>query len=125
MACCPTCGQTMPERQGSPSWLLDLLTNGQPHREVYHGRDGGWWVTYGGGEVSADAVRALVEGGHIVSVYSDCPKDAYHVGRTLDVARTMAERQKHQRRKDAPKIYVGDPEQANAGKREMRKVAVS
>jgi hypothetical protein len=89
--------------------LLDLLTNGQPHREVYIANDrSGWWVTYGGGQVDEAAVRELVAGGHIRSVYSDCPNDCYHVGRTLDVARTMEERKKHRRRKDAPLIYVQD-----------------
>lgn len=91
------------------SSLLAILTNGVPHREVYHGRDGGWFVTYGGGQVSVEAVQSLFDRGLIVSVYNNCPADAYHVGRTLDVKRTMEERKKHRRGKDAPKIYVGDP----------------
>jgi hypothetical protein len=93
--------------------LLDLLTNRtlqHRKREVYRADNGsGWYVTYSGGKVNVDAVRELVAGGHIRSVYSDCPNDCYHVGRTLDVARTIEERKKHRRGKDAPKIYVDDP----------------
>lgn len=88
--------------------MLDLLTNGTPHREVYAGRDGGWWVTHGGGEVTSHAVSELVSSGAVVSVYSDCPKDAYHVGRTLDTVRTLAARMNCHRKADSPKIYVGD-----------------
>ena len=89
--------------------LLDLLTNGHPHRNVYRADNGsGWYVTRGGGKVDVEAVRELVAGGHIRSVYSDCPDDCYHVGRTLDVGRTLEERKKHRRAKDAPLIYVGD-----------------
>ncbi len=102
---CPTCGQPIRHLLDAHN-LLEVLTNGLPHREVYHGQSGGWWVTYGGGEVSADAVRELVERGFIRSVYNSCPDEAYHVGRTLDVDATMAERKKHRRGKDASKIYV-------------------
>jgi hypothetical protein len=92
------------------SALLDLLTNGHPHREVYIAGNGSgeWYVTHGGGQVDVEAVRELVAGGHIKSVYSDCPNDCYHVGRTLDVERTIEERKKHRRGKDAPKIYMED-----------------
>lgn len=90
--------------------MLELLRNGQPHREVYRGADGsGWYVTYGGGQFSQQAVESLVAAGLVASVYSDCPSEVYHVGRALDCARTAAERKKHRRGKDAPKIYVDDP----------------
>jgi hypothetical protein len=85
-------------------WLYDLLKDGRPHRKVYRGKNG-WFVTYGGGEVSSDAVRELVERDLIHSVYNSCPEDCYHIGLTLDVDATMAERKKHRRGKDAPKIY--------------------
>jgi hypothetical protein len=86
--------------------LFEVLRNGRPHREVYHGRDGGWFVTYGGGAVSASAVRELVTAGLVASVYSNCPTDSYHVGRTLDVERTLAARRLWKR---AAHVYVGDP----------------
>jgi hypothetical protein len=44
-----------------------------------------WWVTYGGGQADEAAVRALVEQGKIHSVYSTCPNDAYHIGKTYDM----------------------------------------
>ena len=109
---CPTCGQPLPpSQQRDAAWLLDLLTNGTPHREVFKSRDDArqWYVTYGGGPVSAEVVQELVKAGSIRSVYSNCPNDAYHVGRTLDIERTLAERKRHRRAKDAPKIYVDDP----------------
>lgn len=86
--------------------LLKLLTIGTPHRHVYAGRDGGWFVTYGGGEVSAHAVRELLNAGAIQDVYSTLKNEYYHVGLTLDVERTKEERKKHRRAKDAPLIYV-------------------
>lgn len=106
---CPTCGQPIISSTQESARLLELLTHGVPHREVYHGRDGGWFVTYGGGQFGFAVVHSLRNSGLIVSVYSDCPAEAYHVGRTLDVHRMMEERKKHRRAKDVPKIYVGDP----------------
>lgn len=103
MAHCTKCGQLIPNSRNA-DWLLDILTNGQPHREVYRAQDGGWFVTYGGGEVSPSAVHALISRGAIVSVYSNCPNDAYHVGRTLDVEATMALRKKHG--KSAAEVYL-------------------
>ena len=90
-----------------PQELFDLLTHGPSHRRVYHGRDGRWFVTYGGGEVSADAVLTLRREGKIISVYSNCPTEAYHVGRTVDWKRSM-ERRKAKGKK-VPVVYVGDP----------------
>lgn len=85
--------------------LLDLLTNGTPHREVYLAGDrSGWYVTYGGGEVSAEAVAELVRDGKIQSVYADLPDECYHVGKTLDTVRTQAERRIHG--KGAGKFYT-------------------
>jgi hypothetical protein len=85
-------------------WLLNILTNEVPHREVYRGRDGGWWLTRGHGEVPPEAVAELLRRGAIVSVYSDCPTDSYHVGRTIDIPRTLAARKKLG--KAAPHIYT-------------------
>lgn len=110
MSHCPTCGQPTIERAHDAAWLLDLLTNGRPHRGVYEGRDGGWYVTYGGGAVHPSVVQQLVRAGAIASVYNTCPDQCYHVGRTLDAPRTLSERKRYRRRKDAPMIYVGDPD---------------
>lgn len=103
MAHCPTCGQMVASPRNA-DWLLGVLTNETPHREVYRGQNGGWWLTRGHGEVPAEAVRELVRRGAIVSVYSNCPDDAYHVGRTLDVDRTMEARKRLG--KGAPEYYV-------------------
>lgn len=89
-----------------PDDLYKLLRDGQPHREVYRGQSGRWFVTYGGGEVACSAVEELVERELIHSVYSNCPRDGYHVGKTLDVGATNEERKKHRRRADAPLIYT-------------------
>ena len=86
--------------------LLHLLTNGHPHREVYRGRDGGGFVTYGGGETTAEVVESFIDAGHIKSVYSSIPTEAYHVGRTWDCERTMEARKKHG--KGARNYFVGD-----------------
>lgn len=108
MATCPTCGQLIKSASDAEQ-LLDLLTRGTPHRGVYRAQNGsGWYVTYGGGQWSEEAVMWLVNSGRIRSVYSNCPNDAYHVGRTLDIERTVAERKKHRHAKDAKPVYVDD-----------------
>lgn len=94
--------------------LYDLLRYETPHREVYGACDGGWYVTYGGGEQKAECVHELVRLGLIQSVYSTCPQDAYHVGKTLDIKATTTEREKHANRKNSPLIYTD-------GSREFRK----
>lgn len=86
--------------------LLELLTNGDPPREVYRAAKGGWYVTYGGGRTTAQAVDNLFKAGKIHSVYSNCPHDAYHVGRTMDIDKTLEERKRLGNNK--VKIYVGD-----------------
>lgn len=111
---CPTCGQPLPKNVRlllDAAQLLQILTSGEPHREVYRG-DGTnqWFVTYGGGEASAEAVQELVAAGKIRSLYSNCPNDAYHVGRTIDMEATVAARQKipgHAKRSII--VYVEDP----------------
>ncbi len=70
--------------------ILDLLRQPEPHRHLYRGRDGNWYVSYGGGKVSAEVAQAVIASGEVNSVYSDCPNDSYHVGRTLDVVATTA-----------------------------------
>ena len=108
MPTCPTCGQIIKSASDAAE-LLELLT-AYPDRNVYRAANGsGWYVTRGGGRWSEEAVMHLVNSGQTRSVYSDCPNECYHVGRTLDVARTLAERKKHRRAKDAPHIYVDDP----------------
>jgi hypothetical protein len=87
--------------------LLDVLRHSSPHREVYMAKySHRWLVTYGGGEASAAAVHQLVQGGQIQSVYSNCPNDSYHIGRTWDYERTMAARKILG--KAAPDYFVGD-----------------
>lgn len=107
MAICPTCGtKYKAPAVRDADWLLQML-KGPPKREVYRGRDGGWWLTRGNGhEIDPDAVRELLRRGEIVSVYSDCPNDSYHVGRTLDTTRTLEARKKRGNR--GIMIYVGD-----------------
>ena len=105
MTACPTCGQERGRVVLGTFALLDILTNGTPHREVYRAQGGGWFVTYGGGEAAANAVAELVRLGKINSVYSNCPTDAYHVGRTMDCERTL-EYRKGRPRKEWKIIYV-------------------
>jgi hypothetical protein len=105
MALCPTCGHPVKERLNAAQ-LLRLLTD--EDREVYQGRDGGWYVTRGG-ETTVEAVQALLDGGHIRSKYSDLPHGMYTTGRTIDVQRTL-EARKRLGTKNAGLVYVGDPE---------------
>lgn len=105
-ALCPTCGQPIDQSSNEAQRLLVILSDGR-RRQVYRGRDGsGWYVTCGGGRFSESAVKTLIDAGHIHSCYSDCPNDAYHVGKTLDCKATIEERKKHRRGKDAPMIYT-------------------
>ena len=86
--------------------LLKLLTNGQPHREVYRGdRTQRWFVTYGGGEADPEAVFYLVRMGKIHPVYNNTD-DAFHVGPTLDLEKTMSERKRTGNKK--LEIYVNE-----------------
>lgn len=105
MSVCPTCGQPV-NSQGESDRLLAVLRN-SPERHVYRGADGsGWYVTYGGGRFSWPAVELLVQSGAVQPCYSDCPGEAYHIGKTLDVKATLEERRKHRSTKDAPLIYT-------------------
>lgn len=101
MTRCRTCGQVLPQTKADD--LLVLLHEG---REVYRAQDGQWFVTRGGGPFSDDTVQRLVKAGTIQSVYSNCPKDAYHIGKTWDYDRTMALRKKVGK---VPQVFVGDP----------------
>ncbi len=76
----------------SAAQLLDLLRTGIPHREVYVGRDGCWYVTHGGGPTTAEAVQFLRRQQEIFSVYNTCPEDCFHVGKTIDMTTTLAAR---------------------------------
>lgn len=94
MVACPTCDQQLPHVMDADR-LLEVLKTETPHRELYRGRDGGWYITRGGyGRVPPEAVTELLLRKAIVSVYSDCPGDAYHVGRTIDIPATIALRKK-------------------------------
>lgn len=100
---CPTCGQALPmTANGDGAALLTLLREGVPHREVYRGTNGRWYMTHGGGEWSAAAVQALVRSGYISPRYSNLPDEVFHVGKTIDVEATLSERKKYSRGKDAP-----------------------
>lgn len=116
MATCPTCGGSI-DIVTDANELLRMLTARDKHRQVYRAANGsGWYVTYTGTRVSVLAVEALLRAGKIQSVYSDCPSDMYHVGKTLDVPATIEERKKHRRGKDAPKIYTdGSREPSRVG----------
>ena len=110
MTRCPTCGQptkTTKTTKMNAGQLLHVLRHGIPHRKIYRGKDSGrWLLTYGGGEASAEAVHQLVQGGEIQSVYSNCPDNSYHIGRTWDCGRTLAARKILG--KSAPDYFVGD-----------------
>ena len=84
--------------------LLHLLRHGTPKREVYKGRDGRWYVTYGGGPITEATVRSLVARKLIQRTYADYA-DSFQVGPTIDMAATQ-ERRKREGRK-APLVYVG------------------
>lgn len=98
MATCPTCGQHVPKPKPlDAEQLLAILRDGVPHREVYEGQDGGWYVTYGGGKTSPEAIRVLLDRKMIVKVYDEYD-GSFHIGRTLDMTATKAETKKFGRR---------------------------
>jgi len=105
---CKCCGQTIPPRRAvlNAEQLFAALTAEGRRREVYRAQDGSWWVTYGGGQTTLEAVQELHRAGKIQSVFSNCPSDAYHVGRTIDMPRTLAARQAARNRSIT--VYVGD-----------------
>ena len=103
---CSKCGQEI-NRLLDEIDLMKILEIGTPHREVYQGQNGGWFVSYGGGETSQEIVMNLVNRREIRSVYSNC-NGAYHIGRTWDYERTMAARRKYG--KTALDYYLGDPQ---------------
>lgn len=91
MSTCPTCGGSGEIREHSlnADELLSVLTRGEPHRHVYRAAKGGWYVTYGGGDTSYEAVQELITRGAIHSVYNGEAMDqSYHVGKTLDMQRS-------------------------------------
>lgn len=93
-------------------WIVeteDLLSRLRGGLEVYR-IDGtqSWTLTRTGGvRVDRKLVERLAAEGIIRSVYSNCPRDSYHLGRTLDVDRTLESR-KRLGRKDI-RVHVGDP----------------
>ena len=101
---CSKCGQEIGHLLDEAD-LMKILGIGTPHRSVYLGQNGGWFVTYGGGETSHETVMNLVKRGEIRSVYSNC-NGAYHIGRTWDYERTMEARRKYG--KAASDYYLGD-----------------
>src|SRR5580704_12781445 len=93
---CPTCGQPLGL---DAEKLYALLAHGVPHREVYRAADGSWWVTYGGGMTTEQAVMALVNERRVCPRYNNLPQEVFHVGRTIDMDATLAFR-KGRPRKD-------------------------
>jgi hypothetical protein len=49
--------------------LLAVLRRGRKRRDVYRDRDGRYYVSYDGGEVTAAALRDGVRFGHLVETY--------------------------------------------------------
>ena len=80
--------------------VLQILTNGTPHREVYLAAHSytDWWITYSGGQAQDAAVRELINAGLIVPIFSSSG-GCYHVGKTLDMEATQAARAKVKDRK--------------------------
>lgn len=91
----------VPPRQAEE--VLALLKS-DPRRSLYKGQDRRWYITYGGGEVPLEVVRALVATKAVNSVYSDCPDDSFHVGPTLDCEATRTIRQQPGKRHE--KVYL-------------------
>ena len=67
---CPTCGRLMERTAES---VLAVLVQ-HPGREIYAGARGGYYITYGGGEVPASVVRELLAAGRIRAKWPDEPK---------------------------------------------------
>jgi hypothetical protein len=90
MTNCPTCGQPVPAKplMDAPSLLAAM----DGDCDVYKGRDGNWYVTYGGGQASNQAVHTLRVKGEIEPTYPDC-LDCYSLpSRAADVRHKIAAR---------------------------------
>ncbi len=107
---CPTCGR---EFSLDANTLWQILLNGIPHRQVYLGSDGNWYVTYLGQSTTHDAVQYLLHQGIIQPCYNDM-SGTYHIGRTIDMKATLELRKQYRRSRDAPLVYVGDSAQGIA-----------
>jgi len=98
---CPTCGQSWKSLLGAEELFRALSQKVEPQREVYRAARGGWYVTYGEGETTREAVDQLLAEGKIRRTYNNCA-DAFWTGRTIDMERSkFAGKNPHT-------VYVGD-----------------
>lgn len=104
MPVCPTCGgQVKVSAVIGADELMDILAK-DPDRFIYRGCDGGWFLTKRRGELNSEIVWDLIRRGAIRSRYSDCPNEAYHAGKTIDITLSLAARKKFG--KGAPLVYI-------------------
>jgi hypothetical protein len=82
--------------------VLQILGEGR-RREIYRGQDGNWYITYGGGQISQEIVRSLVEAGRVRRVYAGCD-EGFWLGDTIDLDATQEHRRKTGERRTL--IYV-------------------
>jgi hypothetical protein len=78
------------------SELLHMLTDMKPHREVYWSPKSRIWCLTRGSwyNVPPHAIQELYQLELISPVYSSCPHDSYHIGRTVDCEATIEERKR-------------------------------
>lgn len=75
----------------TPRELLQALGDGE--RYVYQVKDSYRWRITRGGDVRPELVMALIDGGALRPVYSNCPS-ALWPGRTIDVDASLALRKR-------------------------------
>ena len=102
---CPHCGQFFEASKlnDDAAAILTLMESDSKRREIYQGRNGRWYITYGGGEISYSAIKQLLDAGHIRPTYLGV-LDCFTAGKTFDMDRTL-ERRKETGRKDIL-VYV-------------------
>ena len=112
---CPNCGFRFTDQAhgrriiDGEEELLEIL-RGDKTRMVYRTTDGNWCYSSPGNDhhvIDAAVVEELVSKNILRPCYTNTT-DAYHLGRTLDVDRTLAARRAKGNRTE--NIYAGDPE---------------
>jgi hypothetical protein len=114
---CALCGQRLPvppdpaDRRGvitDEHELLAILTE-RAEREIYRSEMGSWHYTNAGKDrrrVAVALIHSLIRRGTLRPVYSNT-RDAYWLGRTIDINATLAARRMHGKKADL--VYEATP----------------
>jgi len=77
---CPVCGRPWPERIiTTPEGIIAVLQTGTQPRNVYAGRDGKYYITFRGGQVTREAVHEALDRGLIIPEWPDTPHEYWRL----------------------------------------------